>query len=337
MGLTQTSVALLAILTFGACTDVSAKDGDLVAVESRYKVVAKPEPYQPPRPAPDDFEITTRRGIDGAEIIYPTTTYRPVDLYLPTKGSEKFLLNFKKNKNNKNYNDDEEDNNETEENLESLEIITKEKSASSGGKKRIKKVRKVLRNSAARSLSLSARNSTSNRFSEKDFSSRHPEPRTEVKSLLPTIKPIHRTTTTTTTTTTTPRPHRQQQQQQQQQHQQQHETSSKPVEEEKLFQHSGDIDVRTNKKARGLAVLSQLSGRPHALPPPPQPVIPAFLPAPANLPPRAILPTASFAPLPTTANEIFGSSDVLVEDTDYQFDADYETYKVRFKPFSDKA
>jgi len=141
--------------------------------------VAKPEPYQPPRPAPDDYEITTRRGIDGAEIIYPTTTYRPVDLYLPTKGSEKFLLNFKKSNNkNKNYNDDdEEDNNETEENLESLEIITKEKSASSGGKKRIKKVRKVLRNSAARSLSLSTRNSTSNRFSEKE---KHPEPRCQL-------------------------------------------------------------------------------------------------------------------------------------------------------------
>jgi hypothetical protein len=338
MGLTQTSVALLTLLTFVACKDISAEEGDLVAVESRYKVVAKPEPYQPPRPAPDDFEITTRRGIDGAEIIYPTTTYRPVDLYLPTKGSEKFLLNFKKKNNNnnnsknnnKNVLDDDEDN-ETEENLESLEIITKEKSASSSGKKRIKKVRKVLRNSAARSLSLSARNSTSNRFAEKEFS-HHPEPRTEVKSLLPTIKPTHRPTTTTTTTTTTPRPHRQQHQ-----HQQQHESNSKPAEEERLFQHSGDIDIRTNKKARGLAVLSQLSGRHHPLPPPPQPVIPAFLPAPANLPPRAVVPTASLAPLPTTANEIFGSSDILVDDTDYQFDADYETYKVRFITSNDSA
>ena len=67
--------------SFGLAKDFSGED-DLVAVESRYKVVAKPEPYKPPRPAPDDYEVTTRRGIDGAEIIYPTTTYR--DQYYKT-------------------------------------------------------------------------------------------------------------------------------------------------------------------------------------------------------------------------------------------------------------
>jgi len=75
MGLPQACVVFLAVLAAGLAKDVSG-EGDLEAVESRYKVVAKPEPYKPPRPAPDDFEITTRRGIDGAEVIYPTTTYR---------------------------------------------------------------------------------------------------------------------------------------------------------------------------------------------------------------------------------------------------------------------
>ena len=74
---------------------------DLTAQESRYKVVAKPVPYKPPKPAPesfDDFEpiinlsTTTSKPKSGAsskfesfkpkkyenaDIIYPTTTYRP--------------------------------------------------------------------------------------------------------------------------------------------------------------------------------------------------------------------------------------------------------------------
>ena len=90
--------------------------------QSRYKVVAKPVPYKPPQPAPesfDDFEplnlsTTTNKPkgaskfesfkpkkYDNADIIYPTTTYRPqkfqlsellanhspgpsVNIYLPT-------------------------------------------------------------------------------------------------------------------------------------------------------------------------------------------------------------------------------------------------------------
>ena len=90
--------------------------------------------------------------------------------------------------------------------------------------------------------------------------------------------------------------------------------------------------------------MSQLGGRQH-LPPPPQPHIPSFLPAPAIiLPTTSFAPVqASFAPVQTsfapaqtsfqpvpTANEIFGSSDTLVDlEDDYQFDADYATYKVR--------
>ena len=71
---------------------------DLTAQESRYKVVAKPVPYKPPKPAPeslDDFEpinlsTTTSKPkgaskfesfkpkkYENADIIYPTTTYRP--------------------------------------------------------------------------------------------------------------------------------------------------------------------------------------------------------------------------------------------------------------------
>lgn len=96
---------------------------DLSAQESRYKVVAKPVPYKPLKPAPplDDFQrdsfqpsvsSTTEKSLkfesfkpkkyDNADIIYPTTTYRPqkfqlsellahhnspgpsVDKYLPT-------------------------------------------------------------------------------------------------------------------------------------------------------------------------------------------------------------------------------------------------------------
>ena len=77
----------------------SEATSDLVAVESRYKVVAKPEPYKPLRPAPPldnvdpprSFSSTAKPKIgnkknkyDDADVIYPTTTYRPVKLYLPT-------------------------------------------------------------------------------------------------------------------------------------------------------------------------------------------------------------------------------------------------------------
>jgi len=279
MGLACTGVVVwFLLLTFCSAKDVSTEE-DLVAVESRYKVVAKPEPYQPPRPAPDDFEVTTRRGIDGAEVIYPTTTYRPVDLYLPTKGSEKFLHNFRKTESKKISN---------EEGLESVEIFTKEKAG--GGKKRIKKVRKVLRNSAARSHGLAARNSSTsqqNNFqnqknfqnaknfqSAKNFQNekffqneKNFETKTEVRSLQPTIKPQqHRTTTTATTTTTTERSEEKQffqqhrtKQDQQVNPRQSDNPSSDDYEKSSgvLFQHSGDVDVRTNKKARGLAILSQ--------------------------------------------------------------------------------
>jgi hypothetical protein len=280
MGLACTGVVVwILLLTFCSAKDVSTEE-DLVAVESRYKVVAKPEPYQPPRPAPDDFEITTRRGIDGAEVIYPTTTYRPVDLYLPTKGSEKFLHNFRKTESKKISN---------EEGLESVEIFTKEKAG--GGKKRIKKVRKVLRNSAARSHGLAARNSSTsqqNNFqnqknfqnaknfqSAKNFQNekffqneKNFETKTEVRSLQPTIKPQqHRTTTTATTTTTTTERSEEKQFFQQQRTKQDQQVnprqsdnpSSDDYEKSSgvLFQHSGDVDVRTNKKARGLAILSQ--------------------------------------------------------------------------------
>jgi hypothetical protein len=280
MGLACTGVVVwFLLLTFCSAKDVSTEE-DLVAVESRYKVVAKPEPYQPPRPAPDDFEITTRRGIDGAEVIYPTTTYRPVDLYLPTKGSEKFLHNFRKTESKKISN---------EEGLESVEIFTKEKAG--GGKKRIKKVRKVLRNSAARSHGLAARNSSTsqqNNFqnqknfqnaknfqSAKNFQNekffqneKNFETKTEVRSLQPTIKPQqHRTTTTATTTTTTTERSEEKQFFQQQRTKQDQQVnprqsdnpSSDDYEKSSgvLFQHSGDVDVRTNKKARGLAILSQ--------------------------------------------------------------------------------
>merc|ERR1712029_248440 len=64
----------------------------------RYKVVAKPVPYKPPQPAPESleefesinlstttfkpkgaskFESFKPKKYDNADIIYPTTTYRP--------------------------------------------------------------------------------------------------------------------------------------------------------------------------------------------------------------------------------------------------------------------
>jgi len=61
-----------------------------------------------------------------AEIIYPTTTYRPVNFYLPTKSGEKISPTF--NWKNSDI---------------PLEIVSNE---SSNSKKRIKKVKKVLRN-----------------------------------------------------------------------------------------------------------------------------------------------------------------------------------------------
>jgi hypothetical protein len=211
---------LLILLAAGLAQSSGQEDGDLVAVESRYKVVAKPEPYKPPRPAPDDLEITTRRGLDGAEVIYPTTTYRPVNLYLPTKGSEKFLHNFGKTGDKRKPS--------SEELSDSSESATKDKSG--GSKKRIKKVRKVLRNSAARK-----QKSSSAEAAEKKRAG-------EVRSLLPTVKP-HRPPPTTSRppTTTTERP------------------APKRSEDKPLFQHPGDIDVRTNKKARGLVPISRIS------------------------------------------------------------------------------
>lgn len=64
-----------------------------------------------------------------ADVIYPTTTYRPVNLYRPTIESEKFVPDFNKKKPS----------------LESIEVLTKDPS---GNSKRIKKVKKVLRNHA---------------------------------------------------------------------------------------------------------------------------------------------------------------------------------------------
>ena len=88
--------------------ELRQKIADLTAQESRYKVVAKPVPYKPSKPAPLDLEgiipafstttTTTEKPTeksafkvsgapnfnsfkpkkyDNADIIYPTTTYRP--------------------------------------------------------------------------------------------------------------------------------------------------------------------------------------------------------------------------------------------------------------------
>ena len=88
--------------------ELRAKIADLTAQESRYKVVAKPVPYKPSKPAPLDLEgfipafstttTTTEKPTEksafkvsgapnfnsfkpkkyeNADIIYPTTTYRP--------------------------------------------------------------------------------------------------------------------------------------------------------------------------------------------------------------------------------------------------------------------
>ena len=304
MGMIQASVILLTVL---AASHGARDHRDLEAVESRYKVVAKPEPYKPPRPAPDDFEITTRRGVDGAEVIYPTTTYRPVNLYLPTKGSEKFLHEFgkvgdgvgKKSKGGS-----------------SEEISDSGEKEKPGSKKRIKKVRKVLRNSAARLQK------NRNRDEKKGSA--------EVRSLLPTVTTPRsapptteprttRPTTARTTPTPTQPPVTTQRPREKQQSQffHQHRATSAPEpenperEENTLLQHPGDIDIRSNKKARGLAILNQLSGRP-PLPPPPQPQIPAFLPPP-------VVPSLLVTPS-TIINEVL--------DDDYPLEADYDTYQV---------
>ncbi len=74
----------------------------------------------------------------------------------------------------------------SEEGVDSVEVQSREKP---GAKKRIKKVRKVLRNSAARN----AKNLRRDKFSDKGGSA-------EVKSLLPTVT-TQRTTTAATRTT----------------------------------------------------------------------------------------------------------------------------------------
>ena len=306
MGMIQASVILLTVLAAGHGARDHPGNGDLEAVESRYKVVAKPEPYKPPRPAPDDFEITTRRGIDGAEVIYPTTTYRPVNLYLPTKGSEKFLHEFGK------VGDDGGKKVKGSSSEETSDSGEKEKP---GSKKRIKKVRKVLRNSAAR------QQKSRNRGEKKGSA--------EVKSLLPTVttpRPTPPTTptpprttrpTTLRTTPTPPATTQRPKEKQQSQFFHQHRTTPDPEletseqEEKTLLHHPGDFDIRSNKKARGLAILNQLSGRP-PLPPPPQPQIPSFLPPPVA-PAHLVTPS-------TIINEVL--------DDDYPIEADYDTYQV---------
>lgn len=210
-----------------------------------------------------------------AEVIYPTTTYRPVNLYLPTKPGEKFVPSFSKKKHSS----------------ESFEIISKDPLNS---KKRLRKVKKVLRNN------IRNRNKSNEDDEKEDVSLESDASLPEVKSLLPTVTKKPKATTNPTQwpdrllnfpsfsqndpfdeDSDDPVPSDSQLRLQKQptpapaQNLKLYlpdDSFSNPVRSlpaspsrakpQSLFQHAGDEEVASSKKSRGLPILSQLSKRP---------------------------------------------------------------------------